>query len=258
MADTPPSPGLAQGEIQTRELIYQSADGTELRGYLAYDEAAQGARPGILVAPEFWGLNDYIQRRARELAALGYTALALDMYGEGRVTRDPEEAKALMQAATASVEVTRQRFEAALDLLLRQPEVDPQRIGAIGYCFGGKLVLDMARQGLPLRGVVSFHGRLTPAVPATPGSVKARILVEHGEADSMTTPEQVQAFHDEMRQAGADYRLVEHPGARHGFTNPQADQRRTDSLDIGYQKEADERSWNDMKAFFTEVFIETA
>ena len=251
----PSSGGLAQAEIQTRELTYQSADGTPLRGYLAYDEAEEGPRPGVLVAPEFWGLNDYIRRRARELAALGYAALALDMYGNGRTTTDPAEARSLMQAATASVELTRQRFEAALDVLLRQPEVDPRRIGAIGYCFGGKLVLDMARQGLPLAGVVSFHGRLTPAVPATPGSVKARVLVEHGEADSMTTPEQLQAFQDEMREAGADCRLVIHPGARHGFTNPQADQRRTDTLDIGYQREADARSWADMKAFFAEVFV---
>ena len=251
----PSSDGLAQAEIHTRELTYQSADGTALRGYLASDEAEHGPRPGILVAPEFWGLNDYIQRRTRELAALGYAALALDMYGEGRTTTDPGEARTLMQAATASVEITRQRFEAALDLLLRQPEVDPRRIGAIGYCFGGKLVLDMARQGLPLAGVVSFHGRLAPTVPATPGSVRARILVEHGEADSMTTPEQLHAFQDEMRETGADYRLVIHPGARHGFTNPQADQRRTATLDIGYQREADERSWQDMKAFFAEVFV---
>src|SRR5690606_13594512 len=149
-------------------------DGTQLRGYLACDEAEEGLRPGILVAPEFWGLNDYIQRRARSVAALGYTALALDMYGDARTTTRPEDAVALMQAATASVAITRQRFVAGLDLLLRQPQVDPQRIGAIGYCFGGKLVLDMARQGLPLAGVVSFHGRLTPAVPATPGSVRAR------------------------------------------------------------------------------------
>ena len=131
----PSSGGLAQAEIQTRELIYQSADGTPLRGYLAYDEAEEGPRPGVLVAPEFWGLNDYIRRRARELAALGYAALALDMYGDGRTTTDPAEARSLMQAATASVELTRQRFEAALDVLLRQPEVDPRRIGAIGYCF---------------------------------------------------------------------------------------------------------------------------
>jgi dienelactone hydrolase len=177
------------------------------------------------------------------------------MYGDARTTTRPEDAVALMQAATASVAITRQRFVAGLDLLLRQPQVDPQRIGAIGYCFGGKLVLDMARQGLPLAGVVSFHGRLTPAVPATPGSVRARVLVEHGEADSMTTPEQLQDFQEEMRQAGADYRLVIHPGARHGFTNPQADERRTATLDIGYQREADERSWEDMKAFFAEVFV---
>lgn len=251
------SDGLAHAEIQIRELTYQSADGTELRGYLAHDGAQQGPRPAILVAPEFWGLNDYIKRRARELAALGYVALALDMYGGGQVTTDPARAVALMQEATATPQVARQRFEAAMDLLLRQPEVDPQRIGAMGYCFGGKLVLDMARQGLPLAGVVSFHGRLIPAIPAAPGAVKARILVEHGEADSMTTPEQLQAFREEMQQAGADFRLVIHPGARHGFTNPQADQRRTESLDIGYQKEADERSWQDMKAFFAEVFAET-
>lgn len=242
---------LLHAEIQTREIPYRSADGTELIGYHAYDDAIQGPRPGIVVVHEWWGLNDYAKRRARDLAALGYSAMAVDMYGEGKHTEHPKDAMAFMQAATANADIGRERFLAGLDLLKGQPQTDAARIGAIGYCFGGKIVLDMARQGVPLAGVVSFHGAL---VPATPGSVKAKVLVEHGEADSMITPEQISAFKAEMDAAGADYRFVSLPDAKHGFSNPNADAHKAHGLDLGYQKEADERSWSDMQAFFKELF----
>ena len=245
---------MAQAAIQTREVPYTAADGTRLVGYHAWDDAISGPRPGVIVVHEWWGLNDYAKRRARDLAALGYSALAVDMYGDGRNTQHPDDAKAFMNAALADPAIPKARFQAGLDLLKAQPQTDPARLAAIGYCFGGKVVLDMARQGLPLAAVVSFHGALVTATPATPGSVKAKVLVEHGAADSFITPEQIAAFKAEMDQAGADYRFVELPGAKHGFSNPDADAHKGHGLDLGYQKEADERSWADMRQLLDEVF----
>lgn len=245
---------MAQAAIQSREVPYTAADGTRLVGYHAWDDAISGPRPGVIVVHEWWGLNDYAKRRARDLAALGYSALAVDMYGDGRNTQHPDDAKAFMNAALADPAIPKARFQAGLDLLKAQPQTDPARLAAIGYCFGGKVVLDMARQGLPLAAVVSFHGALVTATPATPGSVKAKVLVEHGAADSFITAEQIAAFKAEMDQAGADYRFVELPGAKHGFSNPDADAHKGHGLDLGYQKEADERSWADMQALFKEVF----
>ena len=245
---------MAQAAIQTREVPYTAADGTRLVGYHAWDDAISGPRPGVIVVHEWWGLNDYAKRRARDLAALGYSALAVDMYGDGRNTQHPDDAKAFMNAALADPAIPKARFQAGLDLLKAQPQTDPARLAAIGYCFGGKVVLDMARQGMPLAAVVSFHGALVTATPATPGSVKAKVLVEHGAADSFITAEQIAAFKAEMDQAGADYRFVELPGAKHGFSNPDADAHKGHGLDLGYQKEADERSWADMQALFKEVF----
>lgn len=245
---------MAQAAIQTREIPYTAADGTRLVGYHAWDDAISGPRPGVIVVHEWWGLNDYAKRRARDLAALGYSALAVDMYGDGRNTQHPDDAKAFMNAALADPAIPKARFQAGLDLLKAQPQTDPARLAAIGYCFGGKVVLDMARQGLPLAAVVSFHGALVTATPATPGSVKAKVLVEHGAADSFITAEQIAAFKAEMDQAGADYRFVELPGAKHGFSNPDADAHKGHGLDLGYQKEADERSWADMQALFKDVF----
>ena len=214
---------VAQAAIQTREVPYTAADGTRLVGYHAWDDAISGPRPGVIVVHEWWGLNDYAKRRARDLAALGYSALAVDMYGDGRNTQHPDDAKAFMNAALADPAIPKARFQAGLDLLKAQPQTDPARLAAIGSCFGGKVVLDIARQGLPLAAVVSFHGALVTATPATPGSVKAKVLVEHGAADSFITPEQIAAFKAEMDQAGADYRFVELPGAKHGFSNPDAE-----------------------------------
>ncbi len=236
------------------ELTYQSSDGTSLVGYYAYDDAIEGPRPGILVVHEWWGLNDYAKRRARDLAGLGYSALAIDMYGEGKNTRHPADAKAFMQAATANAVKAKGRFLAGLELLKAQPQTDAKKIAAIGYCFGGRVVLDMARQGVPLAGVVSFHGILATSTPATPGSVKARIMVAHAGADSFVSAQDIARFKQEMEQAGALYQLNDYPGAKHGFTNPEADVNAKLGLDVGYQKEADERSWADMQAFFKQIF----
>ncbi|MGL4316733.1 MAG: dienelactone hydrolase family protein [Pseudomonas sp.] len=245
---------LAQAAIQTREIPYSAADGTQLTGYYAWDDAIAGQRPGVIVVHEWWGLNDYAKRRARDLAALGYSALAIDMYGGGKNTQHPEDAKAFMQAALANADAARARFNSGLDLLKAQTQTDPARLAAIGYCFGGKVVLDMARQGAALAAVVSFHGALATTTPATPGSVKARVLVEHGAADSFVSPQQISDFKAEMDKAGADYQFVSLPGAKHGFSNPDADAHKGHGLDLGYQKEADEHSWADMQALFKQVF----
>lgn len=249
--------GWSQAAIKTQEMPYQSSDGTQLIGYYAYDDSLKGARPGIVVVHEWWGLNDYAKRRARDLAALGYSALAIDMYGEGKNTEHPKDAMAFMQAALKDSAAASARFNAGLALLKQQPQTDTNKLAAIGYCFGGKVVLDAARQGVPLAGVVSFHGALVTSTPASPGSVKAKILVEHGALDSMVTADNVSAFKAEMDKAGADYRFVSLEGAKHGFSNPDADRLshgEHGGPDIGYNQAADQRSWADMQAFFKTLF----
>lgn len=251
------SAAFAQAAVQTREIRYQDADGTPLIGYYAYDDAVSGKRPGIVVVHEWWGLNDYAKRRARDLAALGYNALAIDMYGDGKHTEHPQDAQAFMAAALKDPAAAARRFDAGLALLKLQPNTNKHELGAVGYCFGGKVVLDAARRGEKLDGVVSFHGALVTQTPAQPGQVRARILVEHGEADSMVTLQQVEAFKQEMAAAGADMTFVSLPGAKHGFTNPDADRLghgEHGGPDIGYDKAADQRSWQDMQTFFKQAF----
>lgn len=244
----------ANAAVQTQEIPYTAADGTQMKGYFAYDDAIDGPRPGIVVVHEWWGLNDYAKRRARDLAELGYSALAIDMYGEGKNTEHPKDAMAFMQTALKDADAARNRFVAGLDLLKAQPQTDTAKLGAIGYCFGGKVVLDMARQGVPLEGVVSFHGALATETRAVPGSIKARVLVEHGSEDSMISTDDIAALNVEMVKAGADYQFVSLPGAKHGFSNPAADTHQKDGLDVAYQKAADERSWADMQRFFEQTF----
>lgn len=250
---------LAQAEIKTQVFNYQSADGTPLVGYYAYDDAIIGIRPGVIVVHEWWGLNDYAKKRARDLAALGYSALAIDMYGEGKNTDHPNDAKSFMNAATANSAASAQRFEAGVTLLKRQPQTNPYKIAAIGYCFGGGVVLDAARRGDPLAGVVSFHGALNPRPTAVPGSIKAPILVEHGGKDSMVNQDKVNEFKAEMKIAQASYTIDTFDGAKHGFTNPDADRLshgEHGGPDIGYSKQADEMSWANMKTFLAEKFAD--
>lgn len=254
--------GLALGlslpafaEIQTREIPYESADGTRLVGYYAFDDSLRGKRPGIVVVHEWWGLNDYARRRARELAQLGYAALAIDMYGDGQHTQHAHEAKALMQSATNDARVSQARAQAGLDLLKAQAEVDAAKVAAIGYCFGGKIVLDMARQGMDLAGVVSFHGILATATPAQKGKVKARVLVLNGADDSFIPATDIAAFKAEMKAAGVDYRFINYPGARHGFSSTDADRlARENKLDVAYNPRADKESWQEMQKFFQRLF----
>lgn len=240
--------------LQTREITYTDGE-TQLKGYLAYDDAVAGRRPGILVVHAWWGQNAYARKRAEMLAGLGYTALALDMYGEGRTADHPEDAAKFSSAVRKNMPLATKRFKEALDVLRSQPTVDPAKIAAIGYCFGGAIVLEMARDGLDLDGVASFHGTLETENPAQPGKVKARIRVFNGADDPFVTTEDIKTFKQEMNAAGADYRITSYPGTKHSFTNPDADKFGKEfGLPLAYNKEADEQSWRSMQDFFTDLF----
>ncbi len=246
--------GYAEPRIIGKTVDY-SAQGVVMKGFLTYDESIAGKRPGVLVVPEWWGLNDYARKRARMLAELGYTALAVDMYGDGQVATTPEDAGKLSSYVMKNFDVAKARFMAAVDFLKQQPTVDPGRIAAIGYCFGGGVVLNMARQGVDLKGVASFHGSLTAVKPAQPGSVKAKILVLNGGADKFITPEQIEAFKQEMKSAGADFRFISYPGATHSFTNPEATELgKKFHMPIAYNAEADIKSWGELKEFLKNIF----
>lgn len=245
---------LLHAALQEKTVEYSSGD-TSLKGYLVWNDAVKGKRPGILVVHEFWGLNDYARQRARLLAELGYTALAIDMYGNGKVSDHPREATEFMNAVMANTEVAKARFLAGKALLEQQPTVDTKKIAAIGYCFGGGTVLTMAREGVDLRGVVSFHGMLHAHSPAKAGQVKARILVENGADDKLITADEITAFKSEMDAAGANYQFENLAGAKHSFTNPDADAiAKKFELPVGYNAAADKKSWEAMQKFFKEIF----
>ena len=244
----------AQAEIRSEVVNYQIA-GKPFQGYLSYDDAISGKRPGVLVVHEWWGHNAYARKRADMLAKLGYTAFALDMYGAGKLAEHPEDAKKFMQATLADMNVAETRFNAAMNWLQQQPTVDPTKIAAIGYCFGGGTVLHMARTGTDLAGVVSFHGSLTTKTPAQAGQVKAKILVLNGADDPFVTAEQIAALKQEMKRAGADLELVNYPGVKHSFTNPDADNLgKRFTMPLVYNAEADKDSWQRMQQFLKQVF----
>jgi dienelactone hydrolase len=239
--------------VQVKEADY-AAGGVKMKGALAWDGALKTPRPGVLVVHEWWGLNDYARQRARMLAELGYVALAVDMYGGGKTAEHPKDAGAFASAVMGDPQGAIARFQAALDFLKSQPQVDPRKTAAIGYCFGGATVLNMARAGLDLDAVASFHGSLAGNVEAKK-PIRAKILVCHGAADSFTTAEQIEAFKKEMKEAGADMEFIPFPGAKHGFTNPESDAAaKRFGLDIAYQKEADELSWEALQGLLLNVF----
>jgi len=245
----------AHAAVQGEEVDYR-ANGTVLKGYLAYDDAVKGKRPGVIVVHEWWGHNDYARMRARMLAELGYTALAVDMYGDGKQAHHPSDAGKFSGEVRKNLTLARKRFDAGVRLLKKHRTVDAGKIAAIGYCFGGAVVLEMARHGEPLKGVVSFHGNLTTEQPAKAGRVKARVLVLTGEADPFVPAEQVDAFKKEMDAAKVSYRVVGYPGAKHAFTNKEADDnaRKFNLPALAYNAEADHKSWVEMQAFFKDIF----
>lgn len=240
----------ASAEVKTRGVEYKQGD-TVLQGLIAWNDAAKDKRPGVLVVHEWWGYNEHARNQARRLAQTGYVGFALDIYGKGKLATHPKDAEAFMNEAMKDPAVIPARFTAALEQLKRDPHVDPQRIAAIGYCFGGAVVLGMARSGADLAAVVSFHGSLATKTPAEKGKVKARVLVLTGAADPMVPPPQVEAFRKEMQAAAVKFQVVSYPGAKHSFTNPDAGKAGMDAL--AYNAEADRKSWAAMLALFKEV-----
>jgi dienelactone hydrolase len=242
----------AMAKVQSKEIEYRQGD-TVLQGFLAWDDAAKGKRPGVLVVHEWWGHNAHARAQATRLAKAGYVGFALDMFGKGKVATHPKDAMAFVQEATKDPEVAAARFDAALDVLKQQPQVDPEKIGAFGYCFGGGVALEMARAGRDLDAVVTFHGSLRPgAGPAEPGKVKPAILVQTGGSDPMVTREQVQQLEDELKGAGVDVKVITYPKAKHAFTNPDADKAGMEGL--AYDAQADRQSWDAAMKFVKRVF----
>ena len=238
------------------ENISYSANGTELNGYLAYDSDQQGPRPGVIVIHEWWGLDGYIKQRADALANLGFCGFAIDMYGGGKTADSPDGAGALMTAVLDDMASGTARLQAAYDTLINHPVVDAEKTAAIGYCFGGAMVLHMARIGMPLKAVTSFHGSLGSFHTPAPGSVKAKVLVCHGEADEFIPQTDIDNLHSEMAAAGADFRFEAYPGALHGFTSKEADANgKKYGLPLAYDAAADTKSWESMRDLFAKVFI---
>jgi dienelactone hydrolase len=242
----------ARAEVKTQSIEYKVGDAT-LEGFLSYDDsiATGEKRPGVIIVHEWWGLNDYPKMRAQMLAKLGYVAFCADMYGKGKTTRDPKQAEAWATEVATKPDVAKARTQAAFDMLRKQPQVDPQKIAAIGYCFGGSVVLEMARRGMDLAAVVSFHGGLDTEHKAQKGQVKAQILVCHGADDTFDPPENVVNFQKEMTEAGVSWQVNIYSGAVHAFTNPDAD--KAGIKGVAYNKVADQRSWEAMRQFFKEV-----
>jgi dienelactone hydrolase len=241
----------AEAAVKTETVEYTHGE-TVLEGYLAYDDAREGKQPGVAVVHEWKGLGPYAQRRAEQLAELGYVAFAIDMYGKGVRAKDHEEAAQLAGIYRGDRALMRARAGAGLDVLRQHPRVDADRLAAIGYCFGGTTVLEMARGGADLDGVVSFHGGLDTPSPAQPGMLRAKVLALSGADDPHVPPEQVAGFEQEMRAAKADWQLVAYGNAVHSFTVPEAGS--DPSKGAAYNPTADRRSWQAMRAFLDEVF----
>ena len=239
---------IAHAEVKLEPVEYKQGD-TTLRGQIAYDTSVKGKRPGVLIVHEWWGLNDYAKTRAKMLAEAGYVAFAVDMYGDGKSTEHPDEAGAWATAVRANEKVGEERFLAAYTLLKANPLVDAAHISAIGYCFGGGVVLKMAFVGTDLDGVVSFHGSLPQEAPA--GKIVASILVCHGAADDFVPADEILTFQKNLAAAGADWEFIAYGNAKHSFTNPGADKHGMPAL--AYNAKADKRSWATALDFLAEV-----
>ena len=244
---------VALAAVQGKEVSYV-ANGTTLKGWIAYDDAVKGKRPAVLVVHEWWGLNDYARKRANMLAELGYVALAMDMYGDGKQAHHPDDAGKFASEVSKNRQLAKARFEAAMQLVREQPNVDGSRLAAFGYCFGGTVALNMARAGEDLRGVVSFHGGLGTDEPAQAGKVKAQVRSFTGADDPFIPAAQVDAFKQEMEKAGVNYKSVVYPGAKHAFTSTESDDfGKQFKLPLAYNAEADKDSWAQATAFLAEI-----
>ncbi len=241
-------------DIVKQEIAYEH-EGEQLQGQLYWDDAISAKRPGVIVVHEWWGLDDYANNRAKMLAEMGYVAFAIDMYGVGKLTEHPDKAGEWMKINTSNVERWRERALKALELLKQSDQVDKKKLAAIGYCFGGATVMQMAYAGADLDGVVSFHGSLPlPDVMLDEGDIKTKILVAHGGSDPFVSNEKLIKFQTALTELKADLQVVTYAGVKHSFTNPGADARGMEALK--YSPDADRRSWQQMQMFFKEIFAE--
>ncbi|MBK8742291.1 MAG: dienelactone hydrolase family protein [Betaproteobacteria bacterium] len=247
--------GTAIAAIQEEAVTYKAGD-TTMKGFIVYDDASKAKRPGVIVVHEWWGITRHIRDEARRFAGEGYTAFVADMYGDAKTADNPKDAGALSGAVRKDPAAMQARFNAARDALSKHATVDAARIGAAGYCFGGSVVLDMARVGTDLKGVAAFHAGLGAAgSQAAAGKVTSKVLVLNGEADPFIKPESVDAFKKEMAAASVDYRYINYPGAVHAFTNPEAtDKGKQFNLPLAYHAEADKQSKAEASKFFRAAF----
>jgi len=235
------------------ETVSYTAGNTSMKSFVAYNAGNDAKRPAVLIVPEWWGLNDYVKERAKQLAALGYIAIAVDFYGDGKIADNPDSAGKWAMPFYKNPQLAKTNFDAALEKIKSYPQTDTSKIAAMGYCFGGAQVLNMARLGENLKGVVSFHGNLV-GVPVKKDLLKAKVLVCHGEADQFVKPAEVAAFKKSMDSIGADYTFKSYAGATHAFTNPAATATGEKfKMPIAYNAAADTASWNEMKTFFNKV-----
>lgn len=241
----------ASAELVARPVTYMDGE-TVLEGYLAYDAAVSGERPGVLIAHQWKGLGDHEKARAEALARMGYVALAIDVYGKGIRPETQPEAAALSSKYKGDRELLRRRVAAGLEAIKRQERVDPSRVAAIGYCFGGTAALELARSGAPVLGVVSFHGGLSSPKPEDAARIKGRVLALHGAEDPFVPPAEVAAFQEEMGNAKVDWQLISYGGAVHSFTDKSAGKDK--SKGAAYNDRADQRSWRHMRGFLAEIF----
>lgn len=241
---------VARAEIIGKTVEY-IAGGVTMKGYIAYDNSIKGKRPAIIVVHEWWGVTDYPKKRAEMLAGLGYVAFAADMYGDGKIADNPTNAQKYAGESMKDFSALKGKFSAVIDLLKKNELVDSNKIAAIGYCYGGGVVLNMARAGFALTSVVSFHGNLTAVEPAQKGKVKAKILICNGGADKLISDESISNFKKEMESAGVDFIFKSYKGALHAFSNPAATELgKKFNMPIAYNEKADKKSWAEMIKFF--------
>ncbi|MGZ5662573.1 MAG: dienelactone hydrolase family protein [Usitatibacter sp.] len=243
--------GAAEAKVVTKTIDYQH-DGKKMQGYLAYDDAKKGQRPAILVVHEWWGLNDYTKGRTRQLAEMGYVAFAADMFGDGKVTTDPKQAHAWYAETTGQPGLLASRSKAALDVLRKQPQSNPEELAAIGFCFGGTTVLQLAYSGVPLKSTVTFHGGLVVPTEEQARNIRGTVLVLHGAEDTFVKPEAIEGLRKSLDAAKVDWYMVSYANAVHAFSNPDAD--KFNIPGIGYNKKAADRSWDEMARLFRTQF----
>ncbi|WP_346837357.1 dienelactone hydrolase family protein [Microbulbifer sp. SAOS-129_SWC] len=237
------------------ESVDYTVNGEAFTGYIAYDDSSSEKRPGVLLIHEWWGHSDFVREQADMLAAEGYTAFALDLFGSGKSANNPTDATELMNNALNTPGAIEARFRAALELLQQHETVDSQKIAAQGYCFGGAVALNMARLGIDLKGAISYHGTLQSDIQVKPGSIKAELQVYTGGADDMVPTEQVTGFVGEMQKAGVKFELTSYPGVKHGFTNPAATGKGEKfGIPLAYNADTAADAWKGTVAFYRRIF----